>query len=316
MSVTTGEVVNAVLASLSSDVGPDLVAGWVSERYRELTNRSRFRHLMKTGELVLSAVITTGTATATQISDIIVGNAAARTAWAADIIGRYIRIDGRRNWHRVTGRTPSGDLMLESPFTEATGSAVAYKLVARFHRLPENLRHLGIVCHPRLDKPLDTIDPQELDESMVSRVLVADLPSFIAERGSDEDGRKLIEVYPFTRTDQLVWFTYWERAPELLFKTVLPPEIDLHVLKAGALIDLYRYETARALRANQAEAAAVWTNLMNQQSTRWEDKIKEAVKQDRATNTISMQLNTAGFPQNGRSIRNARDMVYARGNRP
>jgi len=266
----------------------------------------------------MPAVITAGTVTATQGSRTIVGNATARAAWPPDtVVDRYVRLDGRRNWYRIVGTDGSGDLVLESSFVESTAAGVAYKLAARFLALPEGLRHVGVFGHPRLYEPLEMIDPQEMDQAMVSRVLVADLPKYIAERGVNEDGRKLVEIYPYVKTDQLITFIYWAHAPVLTLDSPLPSELDPHILKVGALVDLHRWEMAKALRGNQVEAAGVWRNEMNSLVTRWEEKIKEAIKQDRATNTISFQMETGGFPRSGdRMIRNAYDMVYTRGNRP
>lgn len=325
MAVTVNEVVDAALSAVDSEAGPQLVAGWVSERYRELTNRARFRHLLKAGELVMPAVITEGTVTVTAGSTVVVGTTAARAAWlAAQPIGRYLRIDGQRNWFRVTGLNGAGDLILASPFVLPFDGATdpltgaAYRLVARFHRLAPDLRHIGVLTHMRLYEPLEEISHQELDLTMASRILVADLPKYWCERGSDEDGRKLVEIYPFVRSAQLIPYTYYGIAPDLKLDMPLPPEIDLHVLKAGALIDLHRWEMARALKENRPEVAATWRNEMNTLTTRWEDKIREAVKADRAGDTLSFQLMTGGFPSNGsdRSIRNARDYVWQRGNRP
>jgi hypothetical protein len=326
MGVLVSEVVDATLGAVDSQVGPQLVATWVSERYRELTNRSRMRHLLKRGELVLPAVIDDGTVTVTAGSRVVVGTSTARTAWAAvadDIVGRYFRVDAQRNWFRIAGRDGSGDLILESeyvrPFSTADDpqSGAGYKVVARFHALAEDLRHIGVLTHPRLHQPLSEVDHQEVDQAMASRVLVADVPEFWCEAGVDADGRKLVEIYPYPRTDQLIPYSYYVFSPVLKLDSALPAEIDLHVLKTGALVDIMRWEMAQALRANRPEAAATWRNEMNTMTTRWEDKIREAVKADRASDTLSLQMHTGGFPTGaGRLVRDARDQVWMRGRRP
>lgn len=327
MAVLVSQVVDAVLAAVDSDAGPQLVAGWCSERYRELTNRSRFRHLLRLGELLVPAVVTSGTVTATPGSPTIVGDATARAAWAAlgadAIVDRYFRADGERNWYRIVGLTgANGDLALAtayvSPFNGADPATdAAYKIVKRFHALPDDLRHIGVVTHPRLYAPLDEITHQELDLAMTSRVLVADVPQFWAQTESAADGWVQIEVYPYARTDQLLPYTYYVHAPVLTIDSRLPGDLDPHILKTGALIDVHRWEMAKALRENKVEVAATWRNEMNTLVTRWEDKIREAVKQDRASDSLSLQWDTSGFPSSGgRMVRDARDYVYVRGNRP
>jgi hypothetical protein len=153
---------------------------------------------------------------------------------------------------------------------------------------------------------------------MTARILVADLPRYWCERGTDADGTKLIEVYPFVRTAQLLPYSYFAIAPVLTLDSALPNEIDSYVLKTGALIDVHRWEFAKALRMNQPDVAATWRNEMNTLVTRWEDKIRDAVKADRlGYSGPAFQLHTEGFPSGGRgTIRNASDMVYNRGNRP
>lgn len=325
MAVLVSAVVDAVLAAVDSECGPQLVAGWVSERYRELTNRARMRHLLKVGELVMPAVVTAGLVTVTSGEKVVEGDTDARTAWAAvsaSIVGRYIRIAGQSNWFRVAGLTSDNDILLETPYVlPFSGSDdpiedSAYVLAVRFHRLAEGMRHMGIVRHPRLRDPLDEIDHQELDQAMAGRVLVADIPRFWCEAGVDVDGRKLIEIYPYARTDQLIQYSYTAASPALTLDSVLPDEIDLHVLKVGALIDVYRWESTQALRKNQPDVAGHWRNEMNTLTTRWDDKIREAVKADRASDVLSFQYNAQGFPSHGRTIRDARDYVWARAVRP
>ncbi len=321
------EVVNAVLAAVESDAGPDLVAGWCSERYRELTNRASFRHLLQEHELVMPAMVDDGTVTATSGSAVLVGNAAARTAWAAlgtEIDdGRFVRIDGQRNWFRIAGVSGSGpDLLLTTPYVAPFDGAPsvagsAYKLVKRFHVLPNDVRAVKVVSHLRLLTPLEEVSHQELDLTMTSRVLVADIPRYWAECERADDGSPQIELYPYARTDQLIRYTAMVHAPELTLDSTLPPDLDLHTLKAGALVDVYRWEMAKALRQAQPEVAATWRNEMNTQITRWEGLVREAIKQGRISQTVSLQLNTQGFPaSDDKRIRNAYDYVWQRANRP
>src|SRR6266404_8017236 len=139
MAVLCSEVVDAVLAATDSDVGPELVAGWCSERYRELSNRSRMRHLTRFSELIMPAVINAGTVTVTSGSNTIVGDATARAAWLAigqdAMVDRFFRVDGQRNWFHITGINGVGDILLEThyviPFVNSALSitGAGYKVV-------------------------------------------------------------------------------------------------------------------------------------------------------------------------------------------
>jgi hypothetical protein len=326
MAVLVSEVVDAVLAAADSDAGPQLIAGWCSERYRELTNRAKFHHLLRIAELITPAVLTDGTVTVTASSALVVGDATARAKWTAnhdDVIGRYFRVDGQRNWFRVAGVQPSGDLRLESPYVipfataPASVAGAAYKLVARFQTLADDVRHLGIISHQRLLTPLEEISHQEMDEAMAGRVLVADIPRYWSAQGVDADGKKRIEIYPYAKTDQLIRYSYTAFSPALTLDSRLPLEIDLHIMKAGVLVDLFRWEMVQAMRKNQPEIAATWRNEMNTLATRWDEKIREAVKADKASDTASFQMNTSGFPaSDDRRVRNAYDYMWQKGNRP
>ncbi len=317
------DVVNAVLAAVECDAGPELVATWVGERYRELTNRTRCRHLLRSVDLVMPAAVTDGLITVTEGSPVLVGDTDARAAWAAlgtAISGRHIRLANQRHWYRIAGTTGDGDLIVTSPFapmTEAPTDPIGYTLVQRWLPLPSDTRHVAIVTHPRLYEPLDELAHQELDLAVTGRILVADVPSFWAETEPEADGTKRIEVYPYARTTQILTCTYYAAPGTLGLKSLLPPGIDLHVLKAGALVDVYRWEMAKALKANQPEAAATWRNEMNSATTRWDEKIKEAIKAERVSEVASFFMPTGGFPSSGsRMIRDARDFVWSRGRRP
>jgi len=321
MATRVEHVVAAVLGSVECDAGPELVATWCSERYRELTNRTRCKHLLRFAEVVMPAAIDAGLITVTVGSDIAVGNAAAQAAWAAlgdEILDRSLRIAQQRPWLRIGGVTGGGNLKLASPvILDAGADPVAYIVVQRYLQLADDVRHLGIVLHPKLAAPLDEIAHQELDLAISSRVLVADTPRFWAESEVADDGQKRIEVYPYARTDQLLTYSYYAVPPSMRLDSLLPPGIDLHVLKAGALVDVYRWEMAKALRMNQPDVAATWRNEMNSAHTRWEDKIREAIKAERVSEVAQFMMPTGGFPSgNSRTIRDARDFVWARANRP
>jgi hypothetical protein len=323
MATTVEDVVNAVLAAVECDAGPELVATWVSERYRELTNRTRCRHLLRYADLTVPAAVTAGLVTVTAGSPVFVGDTDARAAWAAlgtALTGRHIRLANQRHWYRIVGTNGDGDLIVNVPFApmpDAPSDPIGYTLVQRWLSLASDVRHVGVVTHPRLYEPLEEVAHQELDLALAGRVLVADVPAFWAETEPGEDSGKRIEVYPFARTTQVLSYTYYATPSALALKSSLPQGIDLHVLKAGALVDVYRWEMAKALKMNQPETAATWRNEMNSATTRWDDKIKEAVKAERVSDVATFQMPTGGFPSvRGGMVRDARDYVWSRGRRP
>src|SRR3990172_1242469 len=137
MATTVDDIARASLAAVGSNAGLFLVIGWASERYRQLTARIKPKHLRRIGEVVLPAPIDDGLATATRNADTVTGNATATAAWQAnpDVKDGNWYFRARRVGYRIPDGNPSGVLKLESPFSEVTSSAVAYKLVKRYHRL-------------------------------------------------------------------------------------------------------------------------------------------------------------------------------------
>ena len=98
--------------------------------------------------------------------------------------------------------------------------------------------------------------------------------------------------------------------PELARDSLIPIGIDSYVLREGALIDIMRYESAKAMQAGNVEAAAFWRNEYRAQSTSWERNILEAARTDKGSDDMTMILESHGIRQDV-DIRTAREHVIA-----
>jgi hypothetical protein len=293
---TIEDVARKAVAAVGADTSYTLVADWVTERYRELANRvGRMRHLRRVGQVQVPAPITAGTVTATLGSRVITGNSTAQAAWSPDVRGRWIRVSVA--WYRVAEWSASG-LLLDTPYTEHTASAVSYNLVSRYVTLDKRARHFTSFTHPRRRLPLQLVPYEWLMESYPNRQNVGPGPMFVAEVPTELtlDGAecKTVEIYPYSSSPETLNYLYWIEPPRLEPGDQLPQGVDEHILKEGVLIDVMRYEMAKALRMGQMEVAATWRNDYRAQRSVWEDKIKEAIRADRGPDDAVSTLELPG----------------------
>lgn len=316
---TIDEVARAAISGIATNAGLFHAIRWASERYRQLTSRVKMRHLRKIGEIVIPAPVDDGTVTITRGSDVVVGDATARTAWAAvDQIGDgtwYIRV--RRVWYVVVGLDPStGDLKLQSIVAEDDTSDTTYKLVKRYHPLAQEARQLGKFVHMRLQKPLRDESVLQMDMEHPARWITAGSgPEVVCQGGNSPDGRRLVEFYPFSTKEEIIHYVYWPVPPSMRSGAILPAEIDLEALKSGVLVDLYRWEMSRAMREGKVDQANSWGNEARRQETTWNDRIEEMANADRGKDDVTFILHTRGMPLAGDvipPIRSAREDAWSR----
>ena len=111
-------------------------------------------------------------------------------------------------------------------------------------------------------------------------------PYVYADIGLDTGGtERRIEIYPGAQgdTSEKLVFNYYEAPASLAISDNLPYGINMHHLSPGALINLYRYEEAKALRMNAMEAATRWAKLVEDQQAEWEKAMLSAYNADSGT---------------------------------
>lgn len=334
------QLAREVTAALDTDAGYVLAAQWIDSRYRQLCSRARLRHLRKVGEVVIPAAITTGAVACVRGTTRVYGDADAVEAWlgAGDLEGWSVRL--RSAWYEVSslgsnylelavayaeadlgdiegfGLVPFGDG--DEGFGGGVVESGGYVLVRRYVPLALDARWLGTFVHARLRREVHPVSHAELDIAVGERLEVHSAgPRVFAEVGTNAAGARLVEFYPYCRSAEHVRYVYWSIPPRLGLFDEIPAQIDPYVLKEGALIDLYRYESARAARSGAIDVAALMRNEMRAQATAWERNILEAIGTDRGSDDVSFVLE-ARFADSraGRDISTARDEVWARGARP
>lgn len=347
---TVEDIARDALAALNSSAGHLLASRWVSERYKDLCSRARLRHLRRVAQVAIPGAVQVGTCGVNAGDNRVYGDAAAIAAWAQqDFKGWHFR--ARNVWYEVEGFALD-HLILRGPFTETTVGLVegfggvnppsliqpnvswtgaafgttpfggnfanggSYKLVRRYFEVPPTVRWLGTFVHMRRRYPLRVITYTELDSSAPDRTIVAGGPYVVAELNEDESGRRLLEFYPYSPTAETIHFTYWSVPPDLQPQDPIPRNVDPYVLKEGALVDVMRFEMAKAMQAGDVNGAALWRNEYRAQSTVWERLLKQAIATDRGSDDVTMILESRSAAPRLTDIRSAYDEVWARGARP
>jgi hypothetical protein len=320
---TVDDVARSALAAVNTDAGILRAVRWTTERLRELNNKIRLRSLRQVGEVVIPAEISTGTATATRGSRNVTGNAAAQAVWIPDLENRYIRFTSRNQWYRIAGVVKTsatvGELRLESEFADDDVTAGSYRIVQRFVKLDPRVRHLGKFVFMRMRRELETISLTELNIDQPDRIFrTAAGPNFVVEMGTDDDGRRIVEMYPYPKETEVIHYIYWPEIADLMPGDKLPPGLDPYILKAGVLVDVMRYTMGRELQAGNVESAAVWRNEYRAQETTWRNAIMDAQRADKGLDDITLILRspTFGFSNAPFMNSNAHTEILIRGDRP
>lgn len=305
------EVAQSALSAVDSEAGRTLASTWVDSRYKELIGRVRFKHTRKVGELAVPATITAGLVTTVRGSNLVTPDATALAAWSSDQIGWHFR--SGITWYTVQGFV-GGHLVLASPYAEGAVTLGGYTLAKRIYDLPVNVRSLDLFIFMRLRLSFTTVPLEFLDTLAPSRNDVSSWPRYVAEVGQGVNGGKSLEVYPLSTTSELLHYVYRELPERLKMTDSLPGVIDGYVLKAGVLIDVMRWEMAKAAKAGKVDIAALWRNDSRAQETIWERKVQAAILADQGVDDYTLVMgNAMGSNRLGSDIVNASDQVWNRG---
>lgn len=309
---TVIELARDILASIATDTNAAGVAKWIDNRYKELVSQVRFRHLRKVGELTLPAPVTNGTIAATRDSTTITGISTTFTSSVGSGDQEYFYFRSNSTWYKIESIESDTSLTLSSPFSEDSTTSSSYTIVKRHHPLASDARWTGDFFHSRLSHQLELISLEELNSYAPRRPLTSSTPFYVSQIGTNSSGLLLYEIYPTPATTELINYIYWTLPTTLLLSTTIPQVIDPYVLKEGVLIDLYRYEKSRAIRAGNIEEAMVWRNDEKAQDGVWKKAIKDAIRTSRGADDISLILDMfhGSSSRTTYDQRTARDYIY------
>jgi hypothetical protein len=309
---TVEEVVKDIQSIAPIDVSPMALAKWIDNRYKEIVSRVRFKHLRKTGELVLPALIDDGSVTITRGSTSLTGDG---STWETDIgsgdqTHYYFR--GSNAWYKIASVDGEEAITLASAFAEDSISGASYKIVKRTHALASDARWLGAFVIPRLAYRLNFVTREEFDISYPGR-RISGVPLMVAcEDGVDSNGYTQIEIYPPPSQTELVRYAYWSLPTSLTMGSTIPQVIDAYVIKEGAMIDVYRKAKFVEVEKGNVDAAGLYSNSEAKQRTIFDKYIKDAIRTQQGNDDLSFILQGyGGVRYNPSEIRTARDHILA-----
>jgi len=310
---TCEDVARAAGAALNIDVAIILQEQWVSERYANIASRTTLRALHRTAELTVPALVSAGTVSILNGSDIVTGDATAVAAWDATLVGRFLQL--QTAWYEIAG-VVNQTLELVGTYTEDDVTVGSYRIVQRYFPLADDARTLGDFVLSQRRLRIGKMSLADLDYVAPYRQHFGYGPVTVVDFGSDAQGRKVVELYPYPQTAQQVRYDYWAHPPRLELTDPIPGSVDLHMLKEGVLIDCMRFLAARAMQAGDAAGAGFWRNESRAQETRWEDFVKQAILNDRGLDDIETRMRSSLGPISGTDILTSFDEIWARGQRP
>lgn len=311
---TVEDVARSALAAVDSEVALILAEQFVSERYANIAARTPLRALHQLAEVLVPAVLTAGTVTVAAGSDRVIGDATAAAAWAADdLTGRMLQL--QTAWYRIASVVGT-ELKLTTPTVDPAITAGGYRIVQREFALAPDARTLGDFINTPRRLRLRKMSRADLDYFAPARQHVSYGPTVVVDTGMDAAGRRLVEFYPSPPTPTLVRYDYWQTPPRLELTDAIPGSVDLHMLKEGVLIDLYRHLAARALKTGDANAAGFWRNEARAQETRWEQYVNQALLNDRGLDDVETRLRSSWGAPYGLDPMTAYDEIWSRGLRP
>jgi hypothetical protein len=310
---TVEDVARAAGAALNIDVAIILQEQWVSERYANIASRTTLRALHRTAELTVPALVSAGTVSIGNGGTIITGDATAVAAWGAAVIGRFIQL--HTAWYEIAGAI-NDTLELVGTYTEDDVTDGSYRIVQRYFTLADDTRTLGDFVLSQRRLRIGKLSLADLDYLAPYRQHYGYGPVAVVDFGSDAQGRKVVELYPYPQTMQQVRYDYWAHPPRLELTDSIPGSVDLHALKEGVLIDCMRFLAARAMQAGDAAGAGFWRNESRAQETRWEGFVNQALLNDRGLDDLETRMRSSMGPVSGTDILTSFDEIWSRGQRP
>lgn len=310
---TVEDVARAALAAADTEVALILAEQWVTERYANIASRTPLRALHRTAELIVPAVVSAGAATVTAGAETVTGDATAQAAWSSDLVGRYIQL--KTAWYRIAGVT-SDVLQLEAPYAEDAVTAGSYRIVQRFHAVKDDVRTFGDFTLAQRRLGIRWMSAADLHYFAPYRTHLSFGPTVVVDHGLNAANVREVELYPYPQTAMQVSYDYWAHPPRLELTDPIPGSIDVHMLKEGVLIDLYRHLAARAVKTGDINAAGFWRNESRAQETRWEQFVNQALLNDRGKDDVETRMRSTLGGRHGLDIQTARDELWARGLHP
>lgn len=209
-----GQMIGEVLL-WAPDVDPLLVGRIINNQYRKVIEYRNWYGLMVRGQVTTPQMVSQGTATATNGSNIVIGNG---TNWTTDIIGRQFRSGFTNPWQTIVSVSPDTNpqtLTLDMPYGSQTVTS-GYQVVKVFATLGANIRYILDAVNQQQGWRMDVNVPQQsLNEIDTWRTSVGWSWAF-SNMPPTPDGQLQIEIYPSPFFLQVFPFIAYTQPPNLV----------------------------------------------------------------------------------------------------
>lgn len=222
---------------------PSLVQDWVTDVFRDITERRTWSWGWVFGEFLFNNVYTTGTVTVTFNNPNVVGTG---TNWTTALQGRQFRTGSQSPIYTVltvnsaTSLTLSLDGATVAQWGSNSATNVVYQIYNAYQTVPANFKELISVVDPQMNWRLrtnvsryeiDTIDPQRSNTGVSYAVVDA---SYTA--GTSPTPLARLEFWPHQLSQYVLPYTYSSQPPDLQDpNAILPRIIRGDVVLEGAL---------------------------------------------------------------------------------
>ncbi|MGA9769175.1 MAG: hypothetical protein WBV94_09050 [Blastocatellia bacterium] len=225
------------LSKLPHGAGVDTVIlkNAVNATYREILDKFPWTRLEKSSSIQTVAIYETGTVAVTQGSTAITGTG---TVWTTGMTGRRFRIDGREEFYTFT-RTGNGTGTTERTYEGEDDGAASYRIFDNIVTLPSDLRVLESIKVPSINRDLDQIGREQLDQFAPARLDYGP-PEVYAPFDDSAGGLPQIELYPIPETAEGLPIRYRTAKARLVASgDTLPEWMSEECLKTGVEAYLY-----------------------------------------------------------------------------
>jgi hypothetical protein len=221
------------LAKAYPTVDPDLIDGWIDDRYRAILDALQWQRRRVEAILQTTAEYATGTVAVTQGSTAVTGT---DTVWTAAMSGRGFRVDGRDEIYTFT-RTGDTTGTLDRAYEGDDDADATYRIFQQIYALPAACRLVESF------EDLDTMSRAELSAAAPGRPENG-TPEVWAPYPDTAAGLVQVELYPIPDESVGIPYSYFADAADLsagATSAALLPWVRPAALIAGATADILRH---------------------------------------------------------------------------
>ena len=261
----------------------------VQDAWRKIRDSRQWSFLRVEGSLDVPDLIATGTATATQFSTSVVGDAAAGAAWAAATLPlltlRQFRLTTGGPIYNITAFDGAVTLTLDRAYTGATAATSTYQIYQCYYKTPvkDFLRwrslyspNVGYRFRRRnLHRKKEEIDRRDPQRSSIGT------PMWAAAYKHSNDGYPMFELWPHpTSSSNSLMCVAQRRGVDLGATEDVPECIPHDLLAQGSRLQAYEWALANNKSASKGPE---WSRLMSAIGQNYDEILKRARVQDEET---------------------------------